>query len=741
MVQIRIVKTMIVVMASVAIVAVSPLAAQQADRLNRFDRAPLLKEPTTPDEMFAATLMMVDLVRTDLAAKYLEQFEAAEPDDETIIRLRDKHGVADFLKLARTKELQPRSTVLLERVNALSKKQAEDPAFVDALIRRLTQGSVQRDLAVAELRNAGAQVVPEMLKQMSAPEMVEHQDTIVIALTKMGNQAIPPLIGALESPREPMRAAIIDTLGWLDAREAIPYLWFPAFDAEQPEGIRNAARKSLAKLLKGSPDRFNQLSSLEASNELRRLAKLHYRKPDALPVDEEGHVILWSWDDAAGTVTKQILTPELASLLVSSRFARQSLALSPDQPEPQRQYLASLLGLEVLRIGWNKPRLVNPDSAMYLAMTAGESTVAQVLAEALEAGQPATAVASLEVLSQIGSREQLLPQTGLKSPVVAALNSPDHRVQFAAATTVLKLDPKSSFNGANRVVAILSRSLTHSVQPRAIVIDSDRARATVTSGYLFDGGFEGIVTLTGREGFERAATLAGIDAIIVHVNCARWELTQTLANLRADARTAAIPVIVYGPSSLNREMARLVARSAPATFISESSSSSDFLSQLRPFVKNLKTPPLSNQERALQKNAAIYWLATIGSNDLVKVFDLSQAEKELSAAVEDPNVAINALTALGSISTGSAQRRLANVALNSQTSEIIRETAANQLAFHIQRHGLLLKRDEVDEVQMAWKNTDNARVKLALASVIGSLRPSAATVGERLKVFPVPQVN
>ena len=741
MVCIRFVLTSAILLASVAFATVNPIFAQTTDRLTSFERAPLLKEPTTPEEMFAATLLMVDLIRFDLAEKYLEQFEAASPDDETLIKLRDKHGTGDFLKLARTKELQPRSTRLLERLNLVAKTQAEDPAFVDGLVRRLIKGGDERDLAIKELRNAGVRVVPQMLKQMSSPEMHEHQDSIVIALTRMGNQVVPPLIGVLDSPNEPIRAAIIDVLGWLNAEEAIPYLWFPAFDKNQPEGVRVAAKRNLTKLWKGSAERVNQLSSLDASNELKRLAKLHYRKSNALPVDEQGRVAIWNWNDAEETVAEQLLTPEIASLVVASRFAHQALVLSPDQTEPQRQYLAAILGLEVLRNGWDKPRIANPGSAMYLAMIAGEATVSQVLAEALEASQPATAVAALEVLSQIGSREQLFSQKGLKSPVVAALNSPDHRVQFAAATTVLKLDPKNAFNGAGRVVDILSRAITDPGQPRAIVIDADTSRATVASGYLAEGGYEGIVTVTGREGFDRAATSAGIELIVVHVNCMRWELKQTLANLRADARTAALPIVVYGPSSLERELSRLVARSAPATYVVESASSSDFLEQLLPFLKTLKTPPMSAQERDLQKNTAVYWLSSIGGSGLSRVFEISHAEKELSVAIEDPAVAINALTALGSISTRSAQQRIANIALNSQMSEPIRETAANQLAFHIQRHGVLLTQDEVRDLQTGWKNTDNPRVKSALASVIGSLRPSAAVVGERLRVFPIPSAN
>jgi DNA-binding response OmpR family regulator len=724
----------------VTMAGVSSSVAQPGKK-SAIERSPLLKAPTTPDEMFSAALLMVDLARFDLANQYLDQFLATDPDDQKLIELRDKFGTGDFVKLAAQKELQPASTSLLERLNAAAKKQAEDPQFVDGLINRLMLGTAERDLAIAELRNAGAAVVPEILRKMSEDEMADKQDIFVLTLIRMGNQVIPAMIGALDSPQERIRAAVIDVLGWLEAHESIPYLWFPAFDEDQPEGVRNAARRTLIKLLKGSPNRGTQLSSVVASNELKRLAKLLYRTPDLLPADEQGNVSLWAWDEKEGTIIQRALKPEVAALFLSTRFARQSLSLSPEQPEPQRQYLASLLGLEVLRQGWDKPRLADPGSAMYLGLTAGEETVSQVLSEALEAGRASTAVAALEILGQVGTREQLLNQSGLKSPVIAALNSPDQRVQFAAAVTILKLNPKNGFSNANRVVAILARALTDVQKSRAVVIDADSARASMTSAFLSEVGYDGYMASASRDGFEQAATSTGVEVIAVHVNCQRWDLSQTLSNIRADSRTAAIPLVIYGPATLRAEMARVVARHSPATYVTETSTSRDFLDQVLPFMKSLQSTPLSANERHQQKVAAGYWLATIGSGNLARIFDIAPAEKELTAAVEDPAVATNALIALAGIGTASGQRRLVDIALNSQLNEGVQQTAANQLAYHIQHYGLMLTKDEVAELHSGWKQTQNPAVKSALASVIGSLRPNATIVSERLRQFTTPPAN
>src|SRR5262245_42389402 len=109
-----------------------PLAAQEeAPPPNRpvieAEPSPLLYEPKTPEETFAAVLLMVDLARLDLADLYLKQFVESDPDDEMLIRLRDKHGTAEFLRLTKIKSLLPTAQSLMEKLTAASVRQTQDP--------------------------------------------------------------------------------------------------------------------------------------------------------------------------------------------------------------------------------------------------------------------------------------------------------------------------------------------------------------------------------------------------------------------------------------------------------------------------------------------------------------------------------------------------------------------------------------------------------------------------------------
>src|SRR5207248_2129092 len=108
-----------------------------------------------------------------------------------------------------------------------------------------------------------------------------------------------------------------------------------------------------------------------------------------------------------------------------------------------------------------------------------------------------------------------------------------------------------------------------------------------------------------------------------------WALSETLANLRADTRTANIPVVIHGPSDLAGKMRRRVQNFELVSFSSASETTDDFELQLRPFLRQIKTSPMTPQERTVQRGEAAAWLAHIAEGRRTKIFDLTSAEREL----------------------------------------------------------------------------------------------------------------
>ncbi len=357
----------------------------------------------------------------------------------------------------------------------------------------------------------------------------------------------------------------------------------------------------------------------------------------------------------------------------------------------------------------------------------------------MQNGNVPAAVAALQVLAQIATRTQLFGFNADRSPLLAALNYPNLRVQFAAAVTIMQLDPNRDFPGAERVVDVLTRALGNSGGPAVLVIDSNSGRANTVAGLFQQLGYRGqpITMLTGQAGFQAAVKRNDVELIAIQANVTEWTLSQTLANFRTDARTANVPILIYGPDWAEANVKKLIDRTPLTGFIKESFTLDFFRNQVEPILERMSAKPLSEAERAAQASAGAYWLAHIARTRRTKIFDLASAETALGGSVENPNLAQNALVALGGIPTKTAQQRLEGVVVSIAQEEPLRELAAIQLAFHIQRHGLLLTSDQVREVKAAAAKATSPPLSSALTSVLGSLKPNPQAVGIQLQQFPI----
>lgn len=697
--------------------------------------SPLLIEPTSPDSLFDAVVLMIKLDRPNLASKYLQQLLAQDPDDATILRLRDKHGPGIFLELSNDKRLQPSSITLLERMNDAFRGYAADPDRIDALINNLTGTSAQREIAIIQLRSVGKIAIPRIMTVISQSKGSTQRDAMVYALSRMGRQILPALLGAMESPDERIRTVAIDTVGWLGSLDTVPWLWYPAFGSDQSPGIRQAARKALARILRDDVKRAGDVTSFGAASQLQKIAATHFRLEHKWKLNNDGKTTeLWSWDTRKNVLSAWNVTPETASLIVGSRFASQALNLAPDRQELQSLYLSLRLAFDAHVAGWQSGLPTGPGTAHDLALLAGPEVALNALKYSLQNPNPAAAMATLQVLSQTGNRNQLRDRAGQASPIIQAMNYPNFRVQFAAAATVLQLDPEKSFRGASRIVSILKRALNDSGDKQGLAIDSNGDRAATFAGLLAELSFAPLQATTGQSGFKIAAERSDIELIVIHAGVIRWGLKQTIVNLRADARTSGIPIIVYGPESMKPVVARISDQYPMVGFALNGPTT--FKRAVRLFLGRLSTPPLSAKQRAAQTREAGFWFAHIAGGRRTDTFNIDAAEDALYDAVNDPGVGENAVIALGAIATASSQERLQEITTSVARDEALREMAALQLAFHIQRFGVLLSEGRVREIQVSLQAAPAGALKTALSSVVGSLRPSPQRVTELLKSLP-----
>jgi DNA-binding response OmpR family regulator len=375
-------------------------------------------------------------------------------------------------------------------------------------------------------------------------------------------------------------------------------------------------------------------------------------------------------------------------------------------------------------------------STFQLGLKLGPEIMQLALTEAMSADQSVVAATALQVLAQTGSARLLKSVEGRPAPVVAALSHPDPRVQSAAAATILIWDPQTSFRGASRVVEVLTRNLLDTGKARGIAIDANEQRATSMSAALQEMGFEADMAQTGQDGFKRAIGRGDVALFLIEANVARWDLSQTLANLRADARTAYIPIVIYGDDSLRTRVERAASAYARVQFVTQVSSGEDMKRQVAPFLKRWQAESLTQPQRTALRKSAMFWLTQLADRRQASLFDLSAAENALFNAVNDAELAESAVFSLGAIATPSAQAKLFEIATTATRSVAVRERALAQLTAHLQHHGMLLTETQTAELHKAARQETDPKLQSAFAATLGSLNPDLRQANELLKAVP-----
>jgi CheY-like chemotaxis protein len=270
-----------------------------------------------------------------------------------------------------------------------------------------------------------------------------------------------------------------------------------------------------------------------------------------------------------------------------------------------------------------------------------------------------------------------------------------------------------------------------------VVIDGNSGRGNQTAGVLGMLGYEATEVTSGEEGFERAAEHADVELICIDPVglSGRWKVMDTLSNLRADARTSGIPVIVTAPLDTLESSRANLGRYPRVAFLVTPVDDSLWKTQLGRELSRMGFAPATEEDRKERASHAVALLAQIAAmrgGPLAK--QLTQAVPSLISALRDPALASQAARVLGSIGSTAGQQALADIVLDPGHEPATRLVAAEQLANNVQRHGASLSSSQERRLLEAL-DTDDEKPELrsALASIVGALRPGAEQSGRRLR--------
>jgi hypothetical protein len=236
----------------------------------------------------------------------------------------------------------------------------------------------------------------------------------------------------------------------------------------------------------------------------------------------------------------------------------------------------------------------------------------------------------------------------------------------------------------------------------------------------------------GDLGFRAAAETADVEIVLVSSaldHGASWGLIDTLTNLKGDARTSNIPVFIYGPHRLEIDRPNLPL-DFPGVKLLVQPTSPELLE------KELGGRPakFTSSERVQHAQEAAMLLARISQQPHSPLAaNLTAAEPALLTALSQPGTSMAASTALGDVPTSSAQRSLADVALDPSRPAELRRNGADHLARSIKRFGPLVSADQEAKLAIEGASEAEPQIRSSLGTVVEALRSWA---GPRRKTSP-----
>jgi HEAT repeat protein len=684
--------------------ALSPAELQELNA-----ESPLATIPRTPRQLFEAAVAMVDINRPDLARKYLMQVNSAGLSEDELVQIREAIGSPNLIRLEALPELETLVRPVVERSNGVFAKRAAQPQRVRSLLADLGKSPEARAVALAELKNLGPLAVPTLLSAAVSEKDSTRLAEITSLCAAADAPAIPMLEAGLTAPEPVVQRISAEALGRIGKATANPDLEYLASAPQADPAVSQAAQRTLKLLTprsrtSGQVAPGSQLDPLSLSRRLSDAARAQLREPLATDSPVSNTPSAWTWDPKQKRVVEQRLSPRQAADQAALRQATRAVELVPDDTHPRVVKKACELALQ------GPPESLFPPTDGAAVETpatdpAAPYTSTDVWSKVLDLGlstqRPEIAARAAQALARQPETYAELNWSDAGNPLYRALSSGDPRVQLAAAETLVQRGPKHPYRGAPQVVENLRRLLeSEASRPMAVVGEVAADRAADVSGMLRELGFDTLTAVSGREAFRAAAERNDVALVVLHPNVIRWTLSETVANLKADGRTAHLPVVVYGPARLAPKFLRPAPGQPRLHYATYVETPDELRTQIGPVLDLAQGRQLPEGQREELRSRAIDLLRQIAELKGTRVYDLSGMEDALAHAGTDPALAESAYRALASQGTRRAQSLLAEALINAP-GEPVSPLVTQLLNEHIRQHGQFLTKSVVRDVNTA----------------------------------------
>jgi len=631
-----------------------------------------------------------------------------------LLEIVEESGIQDELdealaKALRRSEIEPVAAKIVTMLSDGRLQRARDPNEIERNIDGLTGGLRERLYARERLKAAGEYAMPQLIDAMLQRTDVQLRTQVQRLLNESGRAPVIPLSVSLMDIDPAGQEQLVNVLGQLGYAAAAPYI-SELRDKTLSDPVRRACDRALDNLgVRGS-----------TADLYRQLAEGYYNERDELTsFPGEDFQLLWNYDPAIGLIPTAIDT-RVYHEARTMRLAERAMELGSQGPSALSLWVAANFSREIDETdGYDNPAY--PPSmreAMYYAVASGPVVSENVLGRALEDRDTRLARRAVEAIERTAGPGLIWDRQSGQSPLITALNYPSRRVQYDAALAIASSQPRSNFQGSERVVPILSSSIRFAGTNYALVIAEGDEQYRSTRRVLETMGYE--VLPFGSQVSELAQAIAevpGVDLIVTQAGRAKTE--PLIGAIRSSAKLSAAPILTLVATD---ELPRLRRVHGSDESIMVRSFGIDEAS-LTAAVKDLVDVAAGGvieadeaREFAMRALAALRDLA-VAEND---VLDVGDATVSLVAAMNETTgpVRVEVAEVLSRIGRTSAQTTLAEASLAASGSERIE--LLYKLAGSARRYGNMLSNPLTEQlVQLSATGDDQEAT--AAATVIGAL--------------------
>jgi CheY-like chemotaxis protein len=524
-----------------------------------------------------------------------EEVMRVKPTNEEALQLRERAGIEFLVEvLSKGGKFKNFAEWLLERAARFDDERKRNPELIKEILDDLMSDDMRRyEWALQRLAfEVGEYAAPALTKMLGDEKNRKARERAVIALSRMGSQAVLPVIECLNSSNIRQKQGAVIVLSQLKDLRAVADLKRLYEDPKEAPEVKDLVSDALRNITRRDPGKLRP-----AREYYYNKALLYFQNHPAIVKNYDKNWLFWKWNDEGSEITME----KVDQWLYHFRLAEEACydALDIDYTYTSIWPILALVSLAEYRDNnyhvW-VAGLISCAPALYdaldLALRSNDATVAVSVIHAIQStanewgipktGQrppgtpsvaPPSGKAGAKGRGRTPSRGKLHPLLGPAGvpgaklgsrkawPLIEALIYPDKRVRYAAAVAIVSMHNRSpllrknTFEGQKRTVEVLVEALGESGARSILVGSPDIQTRNDLVGELTGLGFFSYGAPTPASTFKRALRFPSEDLLILDMDLANQliihasegdvERKETILDaIRADFRTKDVPILI-----------------------------------------------------------------------------------------------------------------------------------------------------------------------------------------------------